>query len=75
MQGAHPAVIHRDLKSSNILIDAKGQCRICDFGRARLNMLLYYSQGPPAPNPEGIMIGTYGYMAPEYAASGQHGVL
>ena len=75
MQGAHPAVIHRDLKSSNILIDASGQGRICDFGLARHKMLLYNSHSPPAPNPEGIMMGTYGYMAPEYAASGLYALL
>lgn len=70
MQGANPAIVHRDLKSSNILIDGSGQARICDFGLARHKMLLYDSQQVPGPPPGGIMMGTYGYMAPEYAASG-----
>ena len=75
VQTANPAIIHRDLKSSNILIDASGQARICDFGLARHKMLLYESQHSPRDPAGGIMRGTYGYMSPEYAESGMLGSL
>lgn len=69
LQAATPAIVHRDLKSSNILIDAVGQARICDFGLARHKSLPQNS--PTAAFPaDSVMNGTYGYMAPEYAASG-----
>lgn len=69
LQAATPAIVHRDLKSSNILIDQGGQARICDFGLARHKNL---PQGSPALPAEDTLMGTYGYMAPEYATSGRY---
>ena len=51
-------VVHRDLKSSNIMIDRDGSARIMDFGIARL----YSDKGITEA---GIMIGTPEYMSPE----------
>ncbi|KAF7129657.1 hypothetical protein RHSIM_Rhsim10G0054400 [Rhododendron simsii] len=58
------AVIHRDFKTSNILLDESYNARISDFGLARFG-------------PSGIethvstrVVGTYGYAAPEYISTG-----
>ncbi|MED6118669.1 hypothetical protein PIB30_005142 [Stylosanthes scabra] len=57
-------IIHRDIKSSNILLDDKLQPKIADFGLARF---LASDQSKLKTN----FAGTLGYTAPEYAIHGQ----
>ncbi|XP_020220813.1 probable receptor-like protein kinase At1g11050 [Cajanus cajan] len=62
--GVKPAVYHRDIKATNILLDADMRARVGDFGLAKRN-----SESRSHQNTR--VAGTRGYVAPEYALYGQ----
>ncbi|CAD6338539.1 unnamed protein product [Miscanthus lutarioriparius] len=54
-----PRIVHRDIKSSNILLDESGEARVADFGLARLIL-------PDHTHVTTELVGTPGYIPPEY---------
>ncbi|ESR63029.1 hypothetical protein CICLE_v10017678mg, partial [Citrus x clementina] len=59
-----PVYIHRDIKPANILIDKNFRAKVADFGLAKLTEV-----GSASVHTR--LVGTFGYMPPEYAQYGE----
>jgi eukaryotic-like serine/threonine-protein kinase len=64
-------IVHRDLKPDNVFLTRSGQVKILDFGLAKLGPrglgILEGGSDVRTPTEPGLLLGTFGYMAPEQA--------
>lgn len=67
-EASAPRILHRDIKSTNILLDENYRPKITDLGMAKY---LMSDDHPSCSSSPARMLGTFGYFAPEYAIVGK----
>ncbi|XP_049376912.1 proline-rich receptor-like protein kinase PERK1 [Solanum stenotomum] len=66
-EDCNPTIIHRDIKAANILLDSNFEAKVADFGLAKF----LSDSNHHVSHISTRVVGTFGYLAPEYAQSGK----
>ncbi|XP_074588308.1 salt tolerance receptor-like cytoplasmic kinase 1 [Curcuma longa] len=66
-EGCDPQVVHGDVKSANVLLDARMEAKLCDFGSARVG---FSAAVAPPRSGRAMVVGSPGYVDPHYLRSG-----
>ncbi len=60
-------VIHRDMKSANVMLDRRERVKVLDFGLAKVSQAIESEESTRVKTRSGVVMGTVSYMSPEQA--------
>jgi eukaryotic-like serine/threonine-protein kinase len=60
-------IVHRDIKSANLMLTRRGDVKVLDFGLAKITHSAFFAKAEQVETRSGVVMGTVSYMSPEQA--------